>query len=94
MTVGFIGLGIMGRPRAEKLVKAGYSLTVLDKFANSEDLALDTAHDLGVPIPLSANSMETLQALKMTEWAPKTIAQSFGTTRSSQMSKSEDRNEL
>ena len=29
--IGFIGLGIMGRPMAEHLLKAGYSLVVLDK---------------------------------------------------------------
>ena len=28
--VGFIGLGIMGRPMARNLMKAGYSLTVYD----------------------------------------------------------------
>ncbi|MDD6843964.1 MAG: 2-hydroxy-3-oxopropionate reductase [Clostridia bacterium] len=30
MVIGFIGLGIMGRPMAEKLCKAGYSLIVND----------------------------------------------------------------
>ena len=30
MKVGFIGLGIMGRPMAKNLVKAGYDLTVFD----------------------------------------------------------------
>jgi 2-hydroxy-3-oxopropionate reductase len=29
-TIGFIGLGIMGRPMARNLLKAGYKLTVLD----------------------------------------------------------------
>ncbi|SJZ54589.1 2-hydroxy-3-oxopropionate reductase [Consotaella salsifontis] len=38
MKVGFIGLGIMGRPMAKNLLKAGYSLVVFDKFAPSEDL--------------------------------------------------------
>ena len=28
MKIGFIGLGIMGRPMAKNLVKAGYDLTV------------------------------------------------------------------
>ena len=30
MKVGFVGLGIMGRPMAKNLVKAGYDLTVFD----------------------------------------------------------------
>jgi 2-hydroxy-3-oxopropionate reductase len=38
MTIGFIGLGIMGRPMAKNLIKAGYKLTVYDKFAPFDDL--------------------------------------------------------
>ena len=39
MNIGFIGLGIMGRPMAKNLIKAGYKLTVYDKFAKADDLA-------------------------------------------------------
>jgi 2-hydroxy-3-oxopropionate reductase len=39
MTIGFIGLGIMGRPMAKNLINAGYKLTVYDKFAGLDDLA-------------------------------------------------------
>lgn len=35
MKIGFIGLGIMGKPMAKNLVKAGYELVVADKFAKS-----------------------------------------------------------
>ena len=38
MKIGFIGLGIMGRPMAKNLVAAGYSLVVFDKFAGMDDL--------------------------------------------------------
>jgi len=38
MMIGFIGLGIMGRPMAKNLIKAGYKLTVFDKFAKFDDL--------------------------------------------------------
>ncbi|MFH2113892.1 MAG: 2-hydroxy-3-oxopropionate reductase [Spirochaetota bacterium] len=38
MNIGFIGLGIMGRPMAKNLLKAGYSLIVYDKFASADDL--------------------------------------------------------
>jgi len=37
MTIGFIGLGIMGRPMAKNLIKAGYKLVVFDKFAKFDD---------------------------------------------------------
>jgi 2-hydroxy-3-oxopropionate reductase len=33
MKIGFIGLGIMGKPMAKNLIKAGYGLIVSDKFA-------------------------------------------------------------
>ena len=36
--IGFIGLGIMGRPMVKNLLKAGYIPTVYDKFANFDDL--------------------------------------------------------
>ena len=33
MKIGFIGLGLMGKPMAKNLVKAGYDVVVADKFA-------------------------------------------------------------
>ena len=36
--IGFIGIGIMGRPMAKNLIKAGYKLVVFDKFAKFDDL--------------------------------------------------------
>ena len=36
--IGFVGLGIMGRPMAKNLIKAGYKLVVYDKFAKFDDL--------------------------------------------------------
>jgi len=38
MTIGFIGIGIMGRPMAKNLIAAGYKLVVYDKFAKVDDL--------------------------------------------------------
>jgi 2-hydroxy-3-oxopropionate reductase len=38
MTIGFIGLGIMGRPMAKNLIAAGYKLVVYDKYAKTGDL--------------------------------------------------------
>ncbi|MDU4095006.1 MAG: NAD(P)-binding domain-containing protein, partial [Pantoea sp.] len=36
MKVGFIGLGIMGKPMSKNLVKAGYSLVVRDFSEQNE----------------------------------------------------------
>nr|AGS53926.1 2-hydroxy-3-oxopropionate reductase [uncultured bacterium contig00087] len=36
--IGFIGIGIMGRPMAKNLIKAGYKLVVYDRFAKFDDL--------------------------------------------------------
>jgi 2-hydroxy-3-oxopropionate reductase len=38
MRVGFVGLGIMGRPMAANLLKAGHSLAVLDRKAIPEEI--------------------------------------------------------
>jgi 2-hydroxy-3-oxopropionate reductase len=38
MTIGFIGIGIMGRPMAKNLIKACYKLIVYDKFSKFDDL--------------------------------------------------------
>ena len=48
MTIGFIGLGIMGRPMAKNLIKAGNKLIVYDKIAN-----LDEFKPLGAEIAKS-----------------------------------------
>ena len=33
MKVGFVGLGIMGRPMCKNLLKAGYEVTAFDPYA-------------------------------------------------------------
>ena len=37
MKIGFIGLGIMGKPMAKNLIKAGYDLTVFDVVKANHD---------------------------------------------------------
>ncbi|EGD4400779.1 tartronate semialdehyde reductase [Escherichia marmotae] len=54
MKVGFIGLGIMGKPMSKNLLKAGYSLVVSDR--NPEAIA-----DV---ITAGAVVMEMMQALR------------------------------
>ena len=47
MKVGFIGLGIMGRPMAGHLVKAGHELYVHDLRPAPQDLLDQGARDCG-----------------------------------------------
>ena len=43
--IGFVGLGIMGKPMAKNLVKAGYAVTVFDAFSSAamDELVADGA---------------------------------------------------
>lgn len=68
MKVGFIGLGIMGKPMAKNLIKAGYELIVLDKNksanelkelgADSADTAAEIASRAKIVITMLPNSPE------------------------------------
>lgn len=42
--IGFVGLGIMGRPMCKNLIKAGYHVTAYDPFAVE---SLDEVADFG-----------------------------------------------
>ncbi len=73
MKIGFIGLGIMGRPMAKNLIKAGYSLTVYDKYAKADDLVAlgamagisnrDVASQSDVIITMLPNSPHVKEAI-------------------------------
>ncbi|MBL8419912.1 MAG: 2-hydroxy-3-oxopropionate reductase [Dechloromonas sp.] len=77
MNIGFIGLGIMGRPMAKNLLKAGYSLTVYDKFVSADDLVglgakagasnKDVASQSEVIITMLPNSPNVREAVLGTE---------------------------
>jgi 2-hydroxy-3-oxopropionate reductase len=50
MKIGFIGLGIMGKPMSRNLLKAGYQLVVLDRNRDAmKDLASDGATTAATP---------------------------------------------
>ncbi|AEI43420.1 2-hydroxy-3-oxopropionate reductase [Paenibacillus mucilaginosus] len=53
MKVGFIGLGIMGRPMAGHLLKAGYPLVVLDRNKRAPELVAAGASSAGTPKELA-----------------------------------------
>jgi 2-hydroxy-3-oxopropionate reductase len=73
MNIGFIGLGIMGRPMAKNLIKAGYKLRVYDKFAKLDDLvglgaaagssSRDTASQSDVVITMLPNSPQVKEVI-------------------------------
>lgn len=54
--IGFIGLGIMGRPMALHLLKAGYSLSVLEKNKASKELVAAGAQAFATPAAIAKNS--------------------------------------
>jgi 2-hydroxy-3-oxopropionate reductase len=50
MKIGFIGLGIMGKPMSKNLLEAGYELVVLDKNQNAlDDLVAEGATSAASP---------------------------------------------
>ena len=85
MKIGFIGLGIMGRPMAKNLLKAGYDLIVADKFAPAavEDVAacgaqaaasnMEVGAAADVLITMVPNSPNVREALFGEDGAAKTL---------------------
>lgn len=73
MKIGFIGLGIMGRPMARNLIAAGYDLVVADRFAPTDDLVAlgaaaagsnaEVARLTDVVITMLPNSPHVLEAV-------------------------------
>lgn len=84
MRIGFIGLGIMGRPMAKNLLKAGYELNVYDKFADMDDLAAlgatvagscaDAAEGSDLTITMLPNSPQVREAVL----GPAGVLEGFG----------------
>src|ERR1700754_3774128 len=55
-TIGFIGLGIMGKPMASHLLQAGYALSVLKKNKAAAELVEAGAKSFGTPAEVAANA--------------------------------------
>jgi 2-hydroxy-3-oxopropionate reductase len=53
--IGFIGLGIMGKPMALHLLKAGYDLSVLEKNKASKELVAAGARSFSTPKSIAQN---------------------------------------
>jgi 2-hydroxy-3-oxopropionate reductase len=54
--IGFIGLGIMGRPMAKHLMKAGYTLLILSKSKAASELQKEGARSFEHPSQLAAEA--------------------------------------
>lgn len=58
--IGFIGLGIMGKPMAKNLIKAGYSLIVFDIVKPAVDELVDAGAEAAVSPSELAAKVETI----------------------------------
>lgn len=54
--IGFIGLGIMGKPMAKHLIKAGYSLLILSRSSSASELKTEGALTFESPQALAAQA--------------------------------------
>ena len=62
--IGFIGLGIMGKPMARNLMKAGYELTVYDIVGEPvEELATEGAHPASSSLEVAAATRKIITML-------------------------------
>lgn len=66
MKIGFIGLGIMGRPMALNLLKAGHELVVLSTSAAAEELVTAGAATAATPREVAAASEVVITMLPNT----------------------------
>lgn len=63
-TIGFIGLGIMGKPMAQNLLKAGYSLIVLNRHPEvTREFVAQGAHVAESPQDVAAQSQVVITML-------------------------------
>lgn len=63
MKVGFIGLGIMGKPMAKNLLKAGYELIVLNKNKSAGELKALGAESAETPAELASKTKTIITML-------------------------------
>ena len=63
-TVGFIGLGIMGKPMAHNLLKAGYALVILNRHQSvTDELVAEGARVVEQPSEVAAQSQVVITML-------------------------------
>ena len=58
--IGFIGLGIMGKPMSQHLIKAGYALTVLDRVPELQNEVVEAGAHTGASPKQVAESSDVI----------------------------------
>src|SRR5919199_5789863 len=77
--VGFIGLGIMGKPMARNLMKAGYDLVVHNRSREPmEELANEGAQTAGSPKEVAQNSDTIITMLPDSPQVREVVAEENG----------------
>ena len=78
-SIGFIGLGIMGKPMAKNLIKAGYSLTVYNRSAGPmQELADDGATQASSSKEVAQNTEVIITMLPDSPDSEKVILGEYG----------------
>src|SRR5258708_17772286 len=75
--IGFIGLGLMGRPMGMNLIKAGHSLTVWNRTTSRADELVaagatlaKSPHDVSAPADFLISLVSAPPALEEILWGP------------------------
>lgn len=85
MKIGFIGLGIMGKPMAKNLIKAGYELTVFDVVSESvEELKQCGAKSASSPMDVAKDNTIIITMLPNSPHVEEVILGENGIIKSAQ----------
>ena len=61
LRVGYIGLGLMGKPMARNIMKAGFPLVVHNR--SQAAIVMDTARAYAMPLPATATHTQLYRAM-------------------------------
>jgi len=82
MKIGFVGLGIMGKPMAKRLLGAGYSLAVYDKVeGHGQALAAEGARQTASAVEAAGDSDLVITMVPGTEDVEEAVFGSEGAAK-------------
>lgn len=76
--IGFIGLGIMGKPMSERLLEAGYPLTILSKSSSAKALSEAGANLVNSPKQVAENSDVVITCLPDSPEVEAVVLEDYG----------------
>jgi len=76
--IGFIGLGIMGKPMSEHLLEAGYPLTILSKSSRAKALSEAGANLVNSPKQVAENSDVVITCLPDSPEVEAVVLEDYG----------------